>query len=400
MPVALTNVNLLAMRGLSRLTQMHPRAQRLYSTPRGLGSLSAHRPRRFWDLHVPPETWDYRPRMKAASTPWPTTRPHEREVAVREWISIPEGNLPSPWSCNWACWSYWADPDPLEAVLPARYALGNAPLAPVMFNLWDQSTVFACAATRKFYFYCTPTEWEDCVPKTRRDVPAETMYAFDGVFASVDAFMEDADWNRVELLRAVGEGEDMVPPTEGLRPSALRLNMSNLRVAAHEPYQKRTLWDACAPPGTPMFKPRILDHDCLPERMQRASEWIRIPEAQLPEPWSCDWPKFICCHDWYDGDGGQEEVGSVYGPALAGLVPALFVPLGPLRGDTVLCRPGGAGTYYLWWSQPRSDSGIVWKGAMQRFEGEYASLEHFVRTADWNRLQRVPPCEEEASGDY
>ncbi|KAJ7461149.1 hypothetical protein FB451DRAFT_1181496 [Mycena latifolia] len=278
-------------------------------------------------------TWDYR--LRDFLVERETTRLQQRDAAVREWTSIPHANLPSPWSCDWACWPHWEKPDPLEAV----YALSDQPLAPVMFNAFDDSTVFACAVTH-------------CVPKTRRDLPVGTMYAFDGIFSSVDSFIEEADWNRVELIRAVAEG-----------------------AADSHPSQKRTLWEA---------------------KMPRASEWARIPEAQLPEPWSCDWPKFVNCHDWYDGDGGQEEVRSAYGPALAGLVPALFVPLGPFRGDTVLCRPGGAGTYYLWWNQHRSDSGLVWKGAMQRFEGEYASLKHFVRTADWNRLQRVVPYTEAA----
>lgn len=80
-----------------------------------------------------------------------------------------------------------------------------------------------------------------------------------------------------------------------------------------------------------------------------------------------------------------------YGPELRGFVPALYVPTDPYRGDTVMCPPGGAGTYYVWYNENRDHSGPwgPWTGNMQRFEGVYASLEHFVRMADWNRLEGV-----------
>jgi len=66
-----------------------------------------------------------------------------------------------------------------------------------------------------------------------------------------------------------------------------------------------------------------------------------------------------------------------------------------------MCPPGGAGTYYVWYNENRNQEGPwgPWAGDMQRFEGVYASLEHFVRTADWNRLEGVPYREPVSYGE-
>ncbi|KAJ7675527.1 hypothetical protein B0H17DRAFT_1334572 [Mycena rosella] len=114
--------------------------------------------------------------------PTKTPRPHEQALAVREWVSIPDVNLPGPWTCNWACWPFWTHPRPLEVELAARYALGRR------------------SRQRQFYLYYQP------LPAVRMPPPV-TLVVFEGVFQSVEAFIEGADWNRVQELAPVREPE-------------------------------------------------------------------------------------------------------------------------------------------------------------------------------------------------
>ncbi|KAJ7451976.1 hypothetical protein FB451DRAFT_1186018 [Mycena latifolia] len=331
-------------------------------------------------LFQPRATWDWRPRI--LSRPAETTRPHERNVATLTWVSIPDANLPGAWTCNWACWPYWENELPLEATLAERYALSDEPLAPVMFETLYDSTVFACPATRKFYLYSRRCGW------TERE--EEIVYAFDGVFPSVEAFIEEADWNHMEQVLP-RTGEDTM--TAGLRSASNAklplIGERGFRVAAEEPYR---IYSPSVQ-GTFMYVPRI--HEGYYRRLDEDSPahgWQHIPDVQLPEPWSCKWNEYIATNDWCWGNNIQETAELAYGRDLRAIVPALFVPHDPWRGDTVVCPPGGAGTYYLWWHENRRDNGEwgPFTGSMQRFQGVYASLEHFIRTADWNKLEGVP----------
>ncbi|KAJ6552262.1 hypothetical protein DFH09DRAFT_1366368 [Mycena vulgaris] len=334
---------------------------RIFGNSRGLATLPVRRPRRFWDFHVPQATWDYRPRR--IRKPCETTRPYER--------------------------------DPLEAVLALRHGISDRRLTPIMFNSFDQTTVFACAESKRFYLYYGPTGWVQVQWPSE-----ETMLSFDGVYPSVDAFFEEADWNRMERVHAVGGVADPISIAR-LPSSDATLHLisaKGLRVTADEPYSRRTLWDMCPPPGAYMYEPREEDHfEYTPDESDHLGvrEWPYIPESQLPEPWSCEWYTFVARDDWYDlepGQQGQEDIVEMYGPDLGGLVPAMFQPQRNWRGNTVLCPPGGAGTYYLWWSEIRQPDGI-WGpiiGEGHRFAGLYASVEHFVRAADWNHLESVP----------
>ncbi|KAJ7624107.1 hypothetical protein DFH06DRAFT_1340143 [Mycena polygramma] len=249
-----------------------------------------------------------------------------------QWIT----RLPGPWTCNWSRWPHWNDPHPLEAVLSTRYAIDNEPLQPVMFNSFLGTTVFACPKTRTFYLHGPPRYG---------DSELETHASF--------------------------------PPSKTLskKPTGTR-------------------WSESFPPpsGTFMYQPR--QHE-TPYRLRfrdayRIRKWPQISDMHLPEPWSCDWSRFVGSVDWYFLE--QDVAAKQYGRDLAGFVPALYVPMGPFRGDTVMCPPGGAGTYYLWHNENRNRAGPwgPWTGDMQRFEGAYGSLEHFVRTADWNQLEGVP----------
>ncbi|KAJ7153276.1 hypothetical protein C8R46DRAFT_1119899 [Mycena filopes] len=345
------------------------------------------RPHRFWDFHIPRETWDHQSRISYPDDV-ALVGQHIRHEALRTWISIPDANLPSPWSCNWAQWRLWKEPHPVEVELAVRYGLSDRPLTGIVFNMFDDhSTVFACASSGKFYLY--EDGYDD-----RYEFETLRLSAFDGVFPTVEAFFDDADWN---LLQEVGapaaENIDAggVVEQRYLSPHKFpAIRMERLRVAADQPYPSRTLWDTCPPKGTFMHKPRVFNRR-MPKRLPPAgATWPRIPDAQLPAPWSCAWEEYIHCSNWYNGnnDDPQALLEDMYG--VANLVPAMFVPLGNYRGDTVLSTTGGAGTYYLWWNEVRAEGLAEWEGDLQRFEGTYANLEEFIHRADWNRLETLP----------
>jgi hypothetical protein len=80
-------------------------------------------------------------------------------------------------------------------MLPTRFALGNEFLHPVMFNSFDHATVFARGKTGTFYLY-HPDSHENS-----EDDGREILYAFVGVFSSVEAFIEEADWNQMQQIQ-------------------------------------------------------------------------------------------------------------------------------------------------------------------------------------------------------
>ncbi|KAJ7905985.1 hypothetical protein B0H13DRAFT_2022294 [Mycena leptocephala] len=181
-----------------------------------LASIPVIWPRRFWDLHVPKTTWDYRARRHLQ-------RGKKSDLKrARDWVSIPEKNLPEPWTCDWARWPLLENRLPVEAVLPMRYAIGEEPLLPIMF------------AYRQRQFADPGFE-------------AEGIWRFDGVFSSVGAFIDKADWNRVEKIEARNDEDEgeiccsfcIQEHTPGFfrdgRPGRCQATI-------------RTLWDMCRPP--------------------------------------------------------------------------------------------------------------------------------------------------------
>jgi hypothetical protein len=171
--------------------------------------------------------------------------------------------------------------------------------------------------------------------------------------------------------------------------------------------RRRTLWDVCPPPVCMVRETHANPSDNFVEgtylHQQRLSDewrfkflcgypgWPRIPDSQLPEPWSTRWNQFIDVDEWRD-DYEDDLVGT-YGADLLGYVPALFIPVESFRGSTVLCPREGAGIYYLWQGEASSISNLLppgYRSGLHKFEGIYAGLQHFINDADWNRLRPVP----------
>ncbi|KAJ7238750.1 hypothetical protein B0H12DRAFT_89040 [Mycena haematopus] len=276
----------------------------------------ASTPRRFWDLHVPKvrplhvpfllplliqpcaqPTWDFRPRLRLGKTRRIDTH------RTRNWGSIPDANLPEPWSCDWAHWPSLPDLPRVETVLPMRYKISDEPLLHIMFGCgygWvldgRRVTILACPATTTFYMYRAPDELGD------PGYQAEEMWRFEGVFPSVGAFIEMADWNRVEKIG--GDIDDK---------SAVRFVSKNIdpkflatdgRVAANEPYSRRTFWDMYRPPrdfeGCVRAKGDSLD--------RALREWPHIPDSELAQPWSCQWEFFVETEKWYGYDVSEAKL--------------------------------------------------------------------------------------------
>ncbi|KAJ7262873.1 hypothetical protein C8J57DRAFT_1334049 [Mycena rebaudengoi] len=357
----------------------------------GLVSTAVIRPRRFWDLHVPKPTWDYGHRVCLS-----LNRTKGDLKRAQNWVSIPDTHLPEPWTCDWARWPSLANRPPLEAVLPMRYAISDDPLTPVMFSSdsrigcdFRRVTIFACPRSSTFYLYRAPDALGD------PGYHDEEMWRFDGVFPSVGAFIAEADWNRIQKLEGDEDDESAVRPVSKMNIPQ-EFFATDGRAAANQPYSRRTLLDMCRPPGTYLYQSRdyqdcsrLESHFSLDRALR---EWPHIPDSDLPEPWSCRWEYFVETEEWYDSDdSAADELVRAYGPALDGVVPAMYVPLGHAQGDFVLCPPGGAGTYYLCWADGRDpDNSTMTAGHLQRFSGLYSSVQDFVSTADWNSLEPVP----------
>ncbi|KAJ7090984.1 hypothetical protein C8R44DRAFT_990589 [Mycena epipterygia] len=157
---------------------------------------------------------------------------------------------------------------------------------------------------------------------------------------------------------------------------------------------QRTLWDMCYPPGSYFYTPRGYYQDeysleAGPSLDRALRDWPCIPDSELPEPWSSKWEHFPFTEDWYETSEYTPRIGAartlavLFGRALKGVVPVMYIPLGDAQGDVVLCTPPGR--YYLWWREARDH-----KLVLQQFSGRYSSVQDFVRNADWNRLEPVP----------
>ncbi|KAJ7442505.1 hypothetical protein B0H11DRAFT_2093962 [Mycena galericulata] len=148
-----------------------------------------HRKRTLWDMARPKDSWKYEARVLGQ-------RRRDSDAAVKQalikWGSISDDQLPEPWSCNWARWGYveeWFGLLPFElgrqADLRERY--GVADLLPVMFFPYPQDRgPMVLSAEGIYYLY-------------NHDMD-DWLMRFDGTYASDQDFVENGDWNRMQLV--------------------------------------------------------------------------------------------------------------------------------------------------------------------------------------------------------
>ncbi|KAJ7442516.1 hypothetical protein B0H11DRAFT_2094006 [Mycena galericulata] len=132
--------------------------------------------RTLWDMGHSKDSWGYEARI---------FRPEEAANVKKEfpeWGSIPDDQLPEPWSCNWARWGEWFGfQDDLDDV----YGMAN--LRPVMFipYMYDRGPMIL--SHEGIYYLLGETE-------------DATLMRFEGTYASDQDFVENGDWNRTETV--------------------------------------------------------------------------------------------------------------------------------------------------------------------------------------------------------
>ncbi|KAJ7263920.1 ankyrin repeat-containing domain protein [Mycena rebaudengoi] len=287
---------------------------------------------------------------------------HARDLAIRDWVTIPNAKqgCPSPRRATGLA-------GPLEESGPTR-GPGNA-LRPRQ----RASESYNVQLVRQYngfrlYLYEKPRKYEEI---------EKGLCEFAGEFSSVEAFIEEADWNEVEQVKSTGDivgisGSSLEWRHEtGLPPQICHISKTPIdEQHARVPSRRRGAI------GTFMYHP------------PNGTPNIGSTNPAIPSATSGH-TSSTCTSLNRGPEDSQEFVRLQYGCDLAGLVPAMYVPLHVYRGDTV--TTGGAGTYYLWCNEFRQNviPSLPWTGDMQRFDENYASLEHFVRMADCNRLDAV-----------
>ncbi|KAJ7665271.1 hypothetical protein DFH06DRAFT_309687 [Mycena polygramma] len=167
------------------------------------------------------------------------------KAIAHRYFFIPDEQLPEPWTCKWETWHA------LDWKTPPVYEVGTwfgipRPLNAIMFH--DYITIFESRSV--FYLCYVPLD-----PTSH-----SCMWQFGGRFSSVEDWIENADWNVMEELEYKPDaGEipsdcsrrpfqfvpisgNVVAHDPDTEPSA-RSSGDGFRIAAHQPYQKRTLWD-------------------------------------------------------------------------------------------------------------------------------------------------------------
>ncbi|KAJ7613751.1 hypothetical protein DFH06DRAFT_1484573 [Mycena polygramma] len=251
-----------------------------------------------------------------------------------------------------------------------------------------------------FYLYDTDLYQ---IPQMHRDILGASqawhtgiLHQFVGVFASIENFLENADWKRMTLVApSKPKGEHIPPIFHQYAPfSALPLTThgGKLRIAKND-WPKRTMWDLYRPPGTWGYEPRV-DRISTRGSISRSvparavKHWGNILDAGLPEPWTCNWPDWDKTEQWdgppdYDFPFYKVDLERRFG--IAGLEPVMFKQFPSIFVRTIL---SAGGRYYL------QEADIV--GTLWRFDGVYETIEDFMQNGDWNRIHEVEEreCEE------
>ncbi|KAJ6541884.1 hypothetical protein B0H19DRAFT_328098 [Mycena capillaripes] len=152
-----------------------PKETPVQSSGRGFCTASnePYRERTLWA--IPPKgSWGYEARILYQ-------RPNSGEdvdEALSEWGSIPDNQLPEPWSCSWAHWGYidsW-----LEEIMFWSY--GDGGHGPMVVSTGGV-----------YYFYGHELDrW---------------FMRFDGIYASDEEFVENGDWNRLKYVEPLSDEE-------------------------------------------------------------------------------------------------------------------------------------------------------------------------------------------------
>ncbi|KAJ7455871.1 hypothetical protein FB451DRAFT_1184166 [Mycena latifolia] len=307
-------------------------------------------------------------------------------VASREWCAIPETHLPVPWSCDWSKWYGWScGPELLQDRLRHQYNIPGA-LNPIMFHNFFRSftTVFeSCGA---FYLL------EPIRDYVRKDASDHHMYRFLGLYSSVEDFLENCDWNKMQRMeRGTSTAGEIVSSTEAPKKLPLTHSGRGMRVAAAEPYGKRNLLGMTRPEGIWSFKPRQdwvnewLEEEYIRKPAPHTAAWPAIPDAQLPAPFTCAWHAFNPADNWYKTDyrgpsDTQEGLYRYWG--VPGLTPVIYMANSryncAFNCPTVL----RAGDTYCWWLY-EMDPVIL---RLCKFDGTYKNVEDFIENGDWNRM--------------
>ncbi|KAJ7677829.1 hypothetical protein DFH06DRAFT_1422058 [Mycena polygramma] len=276
---------------------------------RGLASAPVIRPRRFWDLHVPYETWDYRARERLTYNM--TFEGSVRKLRSWSWvsISISDRNLQEPWSCDWARWRLLDQSPLVEDTLPLRYAISDEPLTPVMFaaavrGVDDRDvTIFACPTKKTWYLYRPRSKYGD--PGYYAD---EEMWRFHGLFSSVREFIEKADCNRMDEIEPHNSDDRLTVCRPSKRTTMEKFSRhGDGRAAANQPLQNSGFLSGGGSKGTYLHEARDYNHGkaCGPSLARALREWPSIPDSELPQPCAAD------------------ALVETHGPALTAFVPAM-----------------------------------------------------------------------------
>ncbi|KAJ6541893.1 hypothetical protein B0H19DRAFT_328343 [Mycena capillaripes] len=138
------------------------------------------------------------------------------QTASHRCFFIPDTQLPEPWTCDWANWSGWDSRVPLFYDVARWYNL--LPLNAIMFHEWI--TVFESSGV--YYLY---------------DLEYAKMYRFHGHFSTVEDFIDDGDWNKMERLEYSGACSDAGTSAHGRDRTETPVQSSGtgFRTASNEP---------------------------------------------------------------------------------------------------------------------------------------------------------------------